>query len=161
MLLNSHDSRWARGAHPTSLALTLAALAVSTSPSYAQPTDIIARPLTDAVGDVERGKRIVADRRVGLCLLCHQGPDELKMLDSMKDQPQGNISTNLTGAGSRWTAAQLRMRIVDSKRVNPDSVMPSYFKTDGLTRVGEPWKGQTIFTAQQVEDVVAYLVSLK
>jgi sulfur-oxidizing protein SoxX len=107
-----------------------------------------------APGDAARGRAIVASRQQGLCLLCHTGP--------IPEEPfQGNLAPDLAGAGSRWNAAQLRARIVDPSRFNPATIMPAYYKTEGLVRVAPAMKGKPIFTAQQVEDVVAYLQTLK
>jgi len=116
--------------------------------------DAMPQPLTAHAGDAQRGRAIVAQRQLGLCLLCHQAP--------IAEEPQqGNLSSDLAGAGSRWTAAQLRLRVVDARRLNPDSLMPAFHRTQGLTRVGAAWAGKPVLDAQQVEDVVAYLVSLK
>ena len=105
-------------------------------------------------GDAARGRAIVGNRQLGLCLLCHTGP--------IASEPfQGNLATDLRGAGDRYTAAQLRLRIADAGRLNPGTIMPSYYKTDGLQRVAPAYQGKSIFTAQQVEDVVAYLQTLK
>jgi sulfur-oxidizing protein SoxX len=89
-----------------------------------------------------------------MCPLCHQVP-------STTDRFQGDIASSLAGAGARWTVPQLRLRIVDSRRVSADSVMPSYYKLNGLTRVGTNWRDKPILDAQQVEDVVAWLASLQ
>ncbi len=110
--------------------------------------------LEGAVGDAARGRAIVASRQAGLCLLCHAGP-------MPEERFQGNLAPDLAGAGQRWTAAQLRLRLVDPHRLNPDSIMPPYYRTDGLRRVGRAWEGRPILNAQQVEDVVAYLATLK
>jgi sulfur-oxidizing protein SoxX len=116
--------------------------------------DGIAQVLPGAVaGDPVRGRAIVATRQVGLCLLCHAGP--------FPEEPfQGNLAPDLAGAGLRSTAAQLRLRIVDPRRINPDTIMPGYYVTDGLHRVAPAFKGKPILDAQQVEDVVAFLQSL-
>ncbi len=115
--------------------------------------DAIVTPLTTTPGDTARGAAIVANRQIGLCVLCHQLPSDNKS--------QGNIATSIAGAGSRWSAAQLRLRLVDSRRLDPASVMPAYHRVDGLTRVANAYQGKSILDAQQIEDVVAYLVTLK
>jgi sulfur-oxidizing protein SoxX len=105
-------------------------------------------------GDPARGRAIVADRQVGLCLLCHSGPFP-------EERFQGDIAPSLAGAGSRWSEAELRLRIVDSGRMNPKTIMPSYYKTEGLERVAPAFRGKTILSEQQIEDVVSYLATLK
>jgi sulfur-oxidizing protein SoxX len=116
--------------------------------------DALPAPLTDVPGDAVRGRAIVADRQLGLCLLCHTGPIP-------EERFQGTLAPNLAGAGRRWSVAQLRLRIVDAQRLNPASLMPPYHRTEGLTRVGTAWRGRPLLTAQQVEDVVAYLATLQ
>ena len=116
--------------------------------------DSIDAALEGRVGDAARGRAIVADRTKGLCLLCHRGP--------LPDERfQGNIGPDLAGAGDRWTVGQLRQRIADGRRLNPASIMPSFHRTDGLERVAPAWRGRPILDAQQVEDVVAYLATLR
>ncbi len=142
-----------------SVALALALCAISTNTlaqtaPYTVVGDGIPIALSEQPGDVARGRDIAANRQVGMCPLCHQLP-------SNTDRFQGDIATDLAGAGTRWTVSQLRLRIVDSRRVNADSVMPSYYKLNGLTRVGANWRDKPILNAQQVEDVVAWLASLK
>lgn len=105
-------------------------------------------------GDAARGRAIVANRQLGLCLLCHSGPIP-------EERFQGNLAPDLAGAGSRWREGQLRLRIADARRLNPQTLMPSYLRTDGLHRVAPQFAGKTLLGAQQVEDVVAYLVTLK
>ena len=111
-------------------------------------------PLTGAKGDPVRGRAIVADRQVGLCLLCHSGPIP-------EERFQGDLAPSLAGAGARWNEGQLRLRIADPARVNPKTIMPSYYKSQGLERVAPAFRGKTILNAQQIEDVVAYLATLK
>jgi sulfur-oxidizing protein SoxX len=93
-------------------------------------------------------------RQVGLCLLCHSGPFP-------EERFQGNLAPDLTGAGKRWSEGQLRLRIVDSSRVNPATIMPAYHVTNGLVRVAPAWRGKPVLSAQQIEDVVAFLMTLK
>ncbi len=116
--------------------------------------DAIPAPLTDVPGDAARGRAIVADRQLGLCLLCHTGPIP-------EERFQGTLAPNLAGAGRRWSTAQLRLRVADAQRLNPASLMPPYHRTEGLARVGAAWRGRPLLTAQQVEDVVAYLATLQ
>jgi len=105
-------------------------------------------------GNAESGRAIVANRQVGLCLLCHPAP-------LPEERFQGNLAPDLAGVGSRYTPAQLRQRIMDSSEINPSTIMPSYRKTTGLARVAPAYRDKPIFTEQQVEDVVAYLSTLR
>jgi sulfur-oxidizing protein SoxX len=111
--------------------------------------------LTGIPGDPANGAKVVADRRLGNCLACHT----VSKLD--KEPFQGNVGPALDGAGDRYTPAELRLQIVNSKILNPDSVMPAFFRTAGLVGVRKDFAGKTILTAQQVEDVVAFLSTLK
>ena len=128
--------------------------AQETPVGYTVVGDAIPKPLTASPGDASRGRAIVANRNVGLCLLCHSGPIP-------EERFQGNLAPSLAGAGTRWSVAQLRLRIVDGSRLNPDTIMPPYYRTTGLTRVAKAFEGKTILTAEQIEDVVAYLATLK
>jgi sulfur-oxidizing protein SoxX len=121
---------------------------------YTVVGDAIPQPLANQPGDAARGRAIVANRSVGLCLLCHSGP-------IAEERFQGNLAPSLAGAGGRWSVAQLRLRIVDGARLNPDTIMPPYYRTTGLQRVAKQFEGKTILTAEQIEDVVAYLATLK
>jgi len=129
-----------------------AALAFLTSTAVAD--DAIPSSLTGTAGDASRGRAIVLDRHVGLCLLCHSGPFP-------EEQFQGNLAPSLAGVGARLSAGQIRLRIVDSSRVNPDTIMPAYFRTENLARVAPAYRGKTVLNAQQIEDIVAFLVTLK
>ena len=120
--------------------------------------DGIPNPLTATPGDALRGRAIVGSRQQGLCLLCHSGPASA---DFPQARLQGTLAPSLEGAGARWSAAQLRLRIVDSRRINPDSLMPALHRIEGQTRVGTVWQGKPVLDAQQVEDVVAYLRTLQ
>jgi sulfur-oxidizing protein SoxX len=130
------------------------------APSLAQETrpeivgDAIPQPLSGARGDAVRGRAIVVDRQVGLCLLCHSGPFPEQRL-------QGTLAPELAGAGKRWSEGQLRLRIVDAAKANPATIMPPYYRTDELVRVAGAYRGKTLLTAQQIEDVVAFLMTLR
>ena len=126
----------------------------ASGPSAAHSGASMATPLVAQPGDVLRGRAIVASRQTGLCLLCHAAPIP-------EERFQGNLAPDLAGAGSRWSAGQLRLRLVDAQRLNPDSMMPSYYRTDGLVRVGAAWVAKPVLSAQQIEDVVSYLGTLR
>ena len=128
--------------------------ALSVFASSAAASDSLPSSLTGAAGDPAAGKKIVLDRHVGLCLLCHSGPFP-------EERFQGSVAPSLAGVGARLSAGQIRLRIVDSSRVNPDTIMPAYYKSEGLTRVAPAQRGKTVLSAQQIEDVVAFLVTLK
>lgn len=115
--------------------------------------DAIPVPLTAAKGDPVRGRAIVVDRQRGLCLLCHAGPFP-------EQRFQGNLAPDLTGVGTRLSEGQLRLKIVDSRRLNPATIMPPYYNMDGLVRVGRNWQDKPVLSAEQVEDVVAFLATL-
>ena len=116
--------------------------------------DSIVNPLTSSPGDVSRGRAIVGSRQVGLCLLCHSGPFP-------EERFQGNLAPDLSTSVGHSTPAQLRARLVDPSRFNPASIMPAYYRTTGLNRVAPKFVDQTILTSQEIEDVVAFLVSLQ
>jgi L-cysteine S-thiosulfotransferase len=135
-------------------ALVAAGCAMGAASGAASAQDSIPASLSVAKGDPARGRAIVTNRQLGLCLLCHSGP--------FPEEPfQGNLAPDLAGAGKRSTEGQLRLRIADSSRINPATIMPAYHRTDGLTRVAPVWRGKPILTAQQIEDVVAFLTTLK
>jgi sulfur-oxidizing protein SoxX len=121
---------------------------------FAIVDDAIPQSLTGAPGDPARGRAIVASRQVGLCLLCHSGPFP-------EERFQGDLAPSLAGAGSRSTEGQLRLRIVDASRLNGATIMPPYYRTDGLARVAANFRGKPVLTAEQIEDVVAYLTTLR
>jgi L-cysteine S-thiosulfotransferase len=122
--------------------------------SYMVVGNAIPDSLTGAPGDPVRGKAIVTSRQTGLCLLCHSAP-------LPEEKFQGTIGPDLAGSGSRYAEGELRLRIVDSRRLNPDTIMPSYYRLDGLERVAPAFRGKTVLTAQQIEDVVAFLETLR
>jgi L-cysteine S-thiosulfotransferase len=139
------------------LAAVLAALpgaaAAQELRSYTVVGDAIPNSLTGAAGDATRGRALVVERS-STCILCHSGPfPEQKF--------QGDLAPDLSGSGSRASEGQLRLRVVDASRLNAATIMPSYYRTDGLDRVGTPWRGKPILSADQIEDIVAYLVTLR
>jgi sulfur-oxidizing protein SoxX len=134
--------------------LAAAFVAVGSLAGVAYADDGSPRSLTGARGDPARGRAIVVNRQVGLCLLCHSGPFP-------EERFQGNLAPDLSGAGKRSSEGQLRLRIVDSSRINPATIMPAYHRTDGLVRVAPAWRGKPVLSAEQIEDVVAFLMTLK
>jgi L-cysteine S-thiosulfotransferase len=121
--------------------------------SYVVAGDAIPTSLTGTPGDAARGRALVLDR-TSTCILCHSGPFP-------ETRFQGDLAPNLAGAGSRWSEGQLRLRLVDASSLNPATIMPSYYRLDGLVRVGTTWRGKPILSAEQIEDIVAYLASLR
>ena len=121
---------------------------------YSVVGDAIPVSLTGAKGDAARGRAIVANHNLGLCLLCHSGPFP-------EDKFQGNLAPDLAGAGSRWSEGQLRLRIVDASRLNRDTIMPPFYRVDYLRRVPQAYRDKPVLTAVEVEDVIAYLMTLR
>jgi len=117
-------------------------------------TDAMPEPLTALRGDPVRGRAIVADRRTGLCLLCHRAPiAEVRF--------QGSVGPDLRGVGARLTEGEIRLRIVDPRRIDAQSIMPAYGRSEGLERVAAAYRGKPLLEPQQIEDVVAYLATLR
>lgn len=138
----------------------LAACALAGAVNFTVVGDGIPQPLTTQPGDPVAGRAVVVDRQTGLCLLCHSGPFDR----DAQERAQGNLAGSLAGAGSRWTAAQLRLRVADARHLNPGSLMPAFHRLPAdadAQRVGSAWRGRPVLDAQQVEDVVAFLLSLK
>jgi sulfur-oxidizing protein SoxX len=138
----------------------LALLAASVAPGHAELVAYkivgaaIPASLTGGQGDAARGRAIVANHNLGLCLLCHSGPFP-------EDKFQGTMAPDLAGAGARWGEGQLRLRIVDASKFNAATIMPPFYRVDRLTRVPPAFRGKPVLTAVEVEDVVAYLMTLK
>ena len=159
----SARSRRKPSADPTVVLVVTAVLLVAVSSAipdegslrpFAVVCATIPASLTGAPGDPVSGRAVVLDRRLGACLLCHTGPFP-------EERFQGTLAPDLAGTGSRWSAGQLRLRLVDATRLNPGTIMPPYYRVDGLTRVGSAWAGKPILTAEQIEDVVAFLSTLR
>jgi L-cysteine S-thiosulfotransferase len=121
--------------------------------SYAVVGDAIPMSLTGAPGDPARGRATLVNRQ-STCILCHNGPFP-------EEKFQGDLAPSLAGAGSRWSEGQLRLRLVDASRLDAATIMPSYYRVEGLDRVGAAWRGRPILSAEQIEDIVAYLISLR
>jgi len=123
------------------------------SRGYTVVGDAIPEPLTHARGDATRGRALVVERS-STCILCHSGPfPEQKF--------QGDLAPDLSGSGSRWSEGQLRLRLVERLRLNAATIMPSYYRVDGLDRVGTQWRGKPILSAEQMRISVTYLGSLR
>ena len=136
-----------------SLLLAMAMPAMASAQSAMVTGDAVVQSLTGSAGNPTRGRAIIADRQKGFCLLCHGGP--------FPEEPlQGNLAPSLAGAGSRWNEGQLRLRLMDNKRVNPESIMPAYHRIEGLNRVGAIWRDRPILSAAEIEDVLAFLMGL-
>jgi L-cysteine S-thiosulfotransferase len=114
----------------------------------------IPKALTGTPGDPARGRALVTDRTKGLCLLCHAGPFP-------EERFPGNIGPDLAGVGGRLSMGALRLRLVDGRVLNPDTIMPSYYSLEGTTRVGAAWRGRPVLEAQGIEDIVAFLATLR
>lgn len=121
--------------------------------SYDVIGDAIPKSLTGKPGDPVNGRALVVKRET-TCLLCHAGP--------FPDQRfQGNLSPDLTGTASRWTEGELRLRMVDATRLNEATIMPSFYRIEGLNRVARNLRGKPILSAEEIEDVVSFLMTLR
>ena len=149
----STSRRGARRARAAALLIATAACAAAAQgPARIDTGGGISKPLTPIPGDPERGRSVVVNRDSGACTLCHAVPGERVF---------GNLAPTLAGVGSQLTVPQLRLRVADSTLLNPETPMPAYYRTEGLKQVAAAYRGKTILSAQQVEDVVAYLATLK
>lgn len=116
--------------------------------------DAIEAPLGGLTGSAERGGRIVRNRETANCLICHTIPEPSEAFT-------GEVGPPLAGVGARLTPGQIRLRLIDPTLANPDAVMPAYHRVAGLVHVDERWRGRPVLSAQEIEDVVAYLSALK
>ena len=114
----------------------------------------IAQSLTGQPGDPIKGRAVAVHRKKGNCLACHGMP-------APEQQFHGNIGPDLAGVASRYSSGELRLRLVDATIINEDTIMPAFYRNVGLHRVLKKFKGKTVLSAQEVEDVLAYLLTLK
>jgi sulfur-oxidizing protein SoxX len=121
---------------------------------FAVSGDAVAAPLGGLTGSAERGGRIVRNRETANCLICHTIPDPAETF-------MGEVGPPLAGVGARLTPGQIRLRVIDPTLANPDAVMPAYHRVAGLVHVDARWRGRPVLSAQDIEDVVAYLSALK
>ena len=144
--------RWALGA--MLFCLCTQVMATSEHQAMRVVSDAMVAPLSDVTGSAEEGEQIFAARDAGHCVLCHQV--------SGLDAPfQGNIGPALGGIGDRLSPAQIRLRIADASLLNDQTIMPSYYRTEGLHRVDERYRGRTALSGAQIEHLVAYLAQLR
>ena len=136
-------------------------VAIAASAGEVAPTAVmydegsIAKSLTGVAGDPTAGRKAFAGRKLGNCLACHENPE-------LSEQSfHGEVGPSLEGAADRWTEAELRGIVSNAKMMFEDTIMPSFYRTEGFNRNQDKFAGKTILTAQQVEDVVAYLMTLK
>ncbi|WP_371346012.1 sulfur oxidation c-type cytochrome SoxX [Ancylobacter sp. IITR112] len=121
---------------------------------YVVRGDAIVAPLGGVRGDPARGRELIGERHRSLCILCHAVPDGAPAL-------QGTLAPGLAGIGARLTEGQIRLRVVDMKRLNPESIMPSYHAPSAGARIAPAWQGRPVLGAAEIEHLVAYLVTLK
>lgn len=147
--------------------LLAAAVVVATGTSGAMASDAVGptavafedgavtASLTGQAGDPAEGAKVFMNRKLGNCLACHINAD-------MEEQPfHGEVGPALDGVADRWSEAELRGIVSNSKEMFPDTIMPAFYRDAGFNRTLEKFDGKTILSAQQVEDVVAYLLTLK
>ena len=116
--------------------------------------DTVQMPLSPNPGDPIKGRSLVTSRQTGLCVLCHAGPFP-------EERFQGNLALDLRLSIANLSPGQLRARLVDPSKSNSNTIMPAYFKTEHLQRVAPQFAGKTVLTGQEIEDVVAYLLTIQ
>ncbi len=122
---------------------------------YAIKDGAVAASLTGKAGDAAKGRAVVVGRTLGNCIACHA-------VTKLQDEPfHGNVGPSLDGIAARLSEGQIRLRLIDATKVNPDTMMPPFYRIDGLNKVMARFQGKPILTAEQIEDTVAYLLTLK
>ena len=146
------------------LGVTILAIASMLAPANAAAEELvnfkivngssIPDSLTGKAGDPVKGRETAIHRKKGNCLACHVMP--------VPEQPfHGDVGPDLSEAGGNLSEGEIRLRVVDSKVLNPDTIMPAFYRNDGFERVLKKFQGKTMLSAQQVEDIVAYVMTLK
>ena len=133
---------------------TLLALPIFSQAQVVWTGDAVQTALSPNPGDPIKGRAIVTSRQTGLCILCHSGPFP-------EERFQGNLAPDLRLSIANLSAGQLRARLVDPTQSNPNTIMPAYFKIEHLQRVAPQFAGKTVLTGQEIEDVLAYLLTIK
>jgi len=133
---------------------TLLALPIFSQAQVVWTGDAVQTALSPNPGDPIKGRAIVTSRQTGLCILCHSGPFP-------EERFQGNLAPDLRLSIANLSAGQLRARLVDPSQSNPNTIMPAYFKIEHLQRVAPQFAGKTVLTGQEIEDVLAYLLTIK
>ncbi len=143
------------------VAVSLLGASAASAAGIVAPADVefnngeVAESLSGVAGDPAAGRETFAGRKLGNCLACHTNAD----LDELGFH--GEVGPSLDGVADRYTEAQLRGIVANSKKTFEGTIMPGFYVIDGINRPLEGFEGTTILTAQQVEDVVAYLMTLK
>jgi len=131
------------------------AFADSHMKKYKIKDDAISASLTGKAGDVAKGRKIAANRKKGNCLACH-------VISDLKEQQfHGKVAPSLDGVAGRYSEGEIRLRLVNAKTANEDTIMPSFYEVASLHRVMKKFKGKSILSAQEVEDVLAYVMTMK
>ncbi len=137
------------------LATVAASATLTGAAEYKVEDEAIKASLTGQAGDPANGKKVFLNRKKGNCLACH-------VVSSLKDQPfHGQVGPPLDGTASRWSEGELRLRIVNAKALNEDTIMPAFYRKDGFHRVLKKFKDKSVLSAQEVEDVLAYVMTMK
>jgi len=137
-----------------SLAFNTNASAAEKMVKFVMKDGAIAKSLTGKSGNAAKGRKVAINRKKGNCLACHKMPIPEQSF-------HGEVGPNLAGVGGRLSAGEVRGRIVNPKMVNPDTIMPAFYRTAGFNRVMKKFKGKTLLSASEVEDLVAYTMTLK
>ena len=133
---------------------TLLALPIPSQAQVIWTGDAVQTALSSSPGDPIKGRAIVTSRQTGLCILCHAGPFP-------EERFQGNLAPDLRLSVGNLSLGQLRARLVDPAQLSPNTIMPAYFRIDHLQRVAPQFAGKTVLTEQEIEDVLAYLLTIK